>query len=56
MEEAETAVVGVVHKLEALLEEHLKSSVLKDRVEGFLRAVTRPNPRTAQHNLGHAVW
>lgn len=51
MGRAKAGVVDAVRKLEALLEDHLKSSVLKDRVEGFLRAVTRPNPRTALQTL-----
>jgi hypothetical protein len=49
--EPEAIILNAVSKLEALLEDHLKSSVLKDRVEGFLRAVARPNPRTALRTL-----
>lgn len=51
MGKPEAAVVKAVCELEALLEDHLKLSVLKERVEGFLGAVTRPSPRTALRTL-----
>lgn len=49
--EAEADVVAAVKKLEALLEQHFKPSALDKRLDGFLKAVTRPSSRTALHNL-----
>jgi hypothetical protein len=47
----ETGVREAVSALEELLEEHLGSSVIKDRVQGFCAALRRSSSRTALRSL-----
>jgi len=48
---ADKEVLEAVSALEELLDEHLKSSVIKDRVRGCLAAIRRPSSRTALRSL-----
>jgi len=47
----EKRVLAAVSSLEGLLEEHLESCVIKDRVQGFFAALKRPSSRTALRSL-----